>query len=309
MTAPIDLAGPTPRSDHRCSGRQMLGVSNPTRPHKRHAQFRYQTGHALNCSPTHPRSGHRDNRTANINRRTGHSRRSPTAPTVRTSSHRPDDTAAQVFIAWSHPGRCRNEAAFARLAGVAPLQASLASGVATHPPPAQPLRRPPTQPSHPHHRHHPRSGLPQNPGLHRQTHQPRKNHPRSPTLPQTVHRPPPLPTPPKPAPNPGRTSPTVPLGNAATPPQAQNPTPRQDPDLENIEASRCRRTNKAPIRSHSLPGSVTPALRPRTGRQIWGKAHGQFLDESDPSQPKNRPYQYECFLMSTCTSSPGQSLT
>ena len=33
-------------------------------------------------------------------------------------------TAAQVFIAWSHPGRFRNEAAFARLAGVAPLQAS-----------------------------------------------------------------------------------------------------------------------------------------------------------------------------------------
>ena len=33
-------------------------------------------------------------------------------------------TAAQVFIAWSHPGRCRNEAAFARLAGVAPLEAS-----------------------------------------------------------------------------------------------------------------------------------------------------------------------------------------
>ena len=33
-------------------------------------------------------------------------------------------TAAQVLIAWSHPGRCRNEAAFARLAGVAPLQAS-----------------------------------------------------------------------------------------------------------------------------------------------------------------------------------------
>ena len=33
-------------------------------------------------------------------------------------------TAAQVYIAWSHPGRCRSEAAFARLAGVAPLQAS-----------------------------------------------------------------------------------------------------------------------------------------------------------------------------------------
>ena len=33
-------------------------------------------------------------------------------------------TAAQIYIAWSHPRRCRNEAAFARLASVAPLQAS-----------------------------------------------------------------------------------------------------------------------------------------------------------------------------------------
>jgi transposase len=33
-------------------------------------------------------------------------------------------TAAQIYIAWSHPHRCRNEAAFARLAGVAPLEAS-----------------------------------------------------------------------------------------------------------------------------------------------------------------------------------------
>jgi len=30
-------------------------------------------------------------------------------------------TAAMFYIAWSHPGRCRNETAFARLAGVAPL--------------------------------------------------------------------------------------------------------------------------------------------------------------------------------------------
>ena len=34
------------------------------------------------------------------------------------------NTAAQIYIAWSHPRRCRNEAAFARLAGVAPLEAS-----------------------------------------------------------------------------------------------------------------------------------------------------------------------------------------
>lgn len=37
--------------------------------------------------------------------------------------------AAQLLVAWSHPGRVRSEAAFARLAGVAPLPAS--SGQAT----------------------------------------------------------------------------------------------------------------------------------------------------------------------------------
>ena len=37
--------------------------------------------------------------------------------------------AATVLAAWSHPGRCRNEAAFASLAGVAPIPAS--SGLTT----------------------------------------------------------------------------------------------------------------------------------------------------------------------------------
>src|SRR5206468_10068433 len=32
--------------------------------------------------------------------------------------------AAQLLVAWSHPGRVRSEAAFAQLAGVAPLPAS-----------------------------------------------------------------------------------------------------------------------------------------------------------------------------------------
>jgi transposase len=32
--------------------------------------------------------------------------------------------AAQTYIAWSHPGRCRDEAAFANLAGTAPIAAS-----------------------------------------------------------------------------------------------------------------------------------------------------------------------------------------
>lgn len=33
-------------------------------------------------------------------------------------------SAAQILISWSHPGRCRSEAAFAALAGVNPLEAS-----------------------------------------------------------------------------------------------------------------------------------------------------------------------------------------
>jgi transposase len=37
--------------------------------------------------------------------------------------------AAVILCAWSHPGRCRNEAAFASLAGVAPIPAS--SGLTT----------------------------------------------------------------------------------------------------------------------------------------------------------------------------------
>lgn len=32
--------------------------------------------------------------------------------------------ASQILVSWSHPGRCRNEAAFARLAGVAPIEAT-----------------------------------------------------------------------------------------------------------------------------------------------------------------------------------------
>jgi len=37
--------------------------------------------------------------------------------------------AAQMLVSWSHPGRVRSEAAFASLAGVAPLEAS--SGLRT----------------------------------------------------------------------------------------------------------------------------------------------------------------------------------
>ena len=33
-------------------------------------------------------------------------------------------SAAQLLVSWSHPGRCRSEAAFAALAGASPLEAS-----------------------------------------------------------------------------------------------------------------------------------------------------------------------------------------
>jgi transposase len=33
-------------------------------------------------------------------------------------------SAAQILISWSHPGRLRSEAAFANLAGAAPIPAS-----------------------------------------------------------------------------------------------------------------------------------------------------------------------------------------
>jgi hypothetical protein len=36
-------------------------------------------------------------------------------------------SAAQVIVSFSHPGRCRNDAAFAALAGTSPLQASAAA--------------------------------------------------------------------------------------------------------------------------------------------------------------------------------------
>jgi len=33
-------------------------------------------------------------------------------------------SAAQAIVTWSHPGRCRNDAAFAALAGASPIPAS-----------------------------------------------------------------------------------------------------------------------------------------------------------------------------------------
>ena len=59
-------------------------------------------------------------------------------------------TAAQAIAAFSHPGRCRNDAAFASLAGTCPIPASSAH-TAGHRLNRAGDRAP--QPRHPHHRH------------------------------------------------------------------------------------------------------------------------------------------------------------
>lgn len=48
----------------------------------------------------------------------------PAGPTLLAEAGVGPVVAAQLLISWSHPGRVRNEAAFASLAGVAPLETS-----------------------------------------------------------------------------------------------------------------------------------------------------------------------------------------
>ncbi|WP_427132559.1 transposase [Pseudarthrobacter sp. S9] len=48
----------------------------------------------------------------------------PAGPALLTETGVGPVVAAQLLISWSHPGRLRSEAAFASLAGVAPLEAS-----------------------------------------------------------------------------------------------------------------------------------------------------------------------------------------
>jgi transposase len=62
-------------------------------------------------------------------------------------------TTAPLLISWLHPGRLRSEAAFAMLAGVAPIPGLLRAG---GPLPAQPWRGPPAEPGLAHHRDDPR---------------------------------------------------------------------------------------------------------------------------------------------------------
>ena len=98
--------------------------------------------------------------------------------------------AAQLIVTWSHHDRVRSEAAFARLAGVAPLPASsgqtirhrLSRGGDRQLNRALHTDRPPPPPTRP-----------RDPRLHRPPRRRRQKHPRRHTHPQALPRPPPLP--------------------------------------------------------------------------------------------------------------------
>jgi transposase len=88
--------------------------------------------------------------------------------------------AAQLLISWSHPGRLRSEAAFASLAGVAPLEAS--SGQRSRH--RLNRRRPRPEPGTAHRRHHPHQMPRRDPGIRSPAHPAGQDPPRHPPLPQ-----------------------------------------------------------------------------------------------------------------------------
>jgi transposase len=98
--------------------------------------------------------------------------------------------AAQLLVAWSHRGRVRSEAAFARLAGVAPLPRPQWPDEAV---PAEPRRRPPAQPRAAHGRPPPPPARPADQGVHRPARRRGQEPPRRHPPAQALPRPPPLP--------------------------------------------------------------------------------------------------------------------
>jgi hypothetical protein len=99
-------------------------------------------------------------------------------------------TAAQAVVSFSHPGRCRNEAAFAALAGTSPLPASSGRTVRHR------LNRGGDRRLNCaiHTIALTRSAAAPHPRLHRPTHRRGKDPTRDPPLPQALHRPRALPT-------------------------------------------------------------------------------------------------------------------
>ena len=117
LTAPDDL-----RSQLRCQPAlaqarhcAAMRVSNKRRPHE-HALML-----ALRSTARRVLALHRD---ADELERVLRAQVRDLAPALLDEAGVGPTVAAQLLVAWSHHGRLRSEAAFARLAGVAPLEAS-----------------------------------------------------------------------------------------------------------------------------------------------------------------------------------------
>ena len=98
--------------------------------------------------------------------------------------------AAQLVLSWSHQGRITSEAAFARLAGAAPIPASSGQTIRYR---LDRIRRPKTQPRTAHDPRHTKTLTPRNDRLHRTTPTRGQNATRGKPLPQALPRPQPLP--------------------------------------------------------------------------------------------------------------------
>ena len=102
-------------------------------------------------------------------------------------------SAAQLYCAWSHRGRLRSDAAFAMLAGAAPIPASSGHTVRHR---LKPRRRPPNQLRPAHDRAQSPQARSRHPRLRHTTPRRRQDPARNQTLPQALPRPPPIPHPP-----------------------------------------------------------------------------------------------------------------
>lgn len=103
-------------------------------------------------------------------------------------------TAAVVITAWSHPGRVRNDAAFASLAGMPAPRIQRQHD----PAPAEPGRGSAPEQGAPLHRDHANESRPRHQGLPREAARRRMHPTRDPTLHQALPRPTPLPNPQRP---------------------------------------------------------------------------------------------------------------
>jgi transposase len=95
-------------------------------------------------------------------------------------------TAAQAVVSFSHPGRCRSEAAYAALAGTSPHPGQQRQD---RPASTQPRRRPGTELCYPHHRADPNPQLSPHPRLHRATYRRGQDPTGDSPLLEALHRP------------------------------------------------------------------------------------------------------------------------